>query len=354
MTPNPPLGVFLHAVGGLCAGSFYAPLRQVRRWAWESYWLAMGVFAWILAPFVVAMITNPDLSGTLTNSPWSAIGLAYLFGAVWGIGSATFGLTMRYLGMALGMAVALGFCAAFGTLIPPLVKGELVDTIATPGGRVALGGVALCLAGIAICGYAGVCKERELSDEEKQATIAEFAVGRGLIVGVIAGIMSAGFNYGLTAGEPIAAEAVKAGADDLFKNNAVILLVTLGGFTVNLPWCIYLGVKNRSLGDYLASGAGPQVRNYALCAISGIVWYGQFFFYGMGTTKLGEEYDFSSWTLHMAFIIIFSNLWGLILREWRGASLRTMLLVSAGILTLIGSTVVIGMAEKIAAWLAAF
>jgi len=303
--------------------------------------------AWVVAPIAVAWLTTPRLLDVLEGAERESLALAFLFGAVWGVGSAAFGLTMRYLGMALGMAVALGFCAAFGTLIPPLVKGELGAILATTSGLIVVGGVLLTLVGIAVCGAAGVSKERELSAEEKRATIREFALARGLLVAVIAGVMSAGFSYGITAGRPIAERALRLGVEPLYQNNATLVLVTAGGFLVNLLWCAFLHLKNRSAGDYVRGPLGRQARNYLLSSAAGWIWYGQFFFFGMGKTKMGA-YDFSSWTLHMAFIIVFSNAWGLGLGEWRGSSARTRRLLGAGLALLILSTAIIGWGNSLA------
>ncbi len=340
--PNPFLGVFLHAVGGFAAGSFYAPLKKVRGWAWESFWLVMGLAAWLAAPWIVAWITTPHLLAVIAGGPPRAIALAIFFGALWGLGNLTFGLSVRYLGMALGYAVALGFCMVFGTLMPPIFRGELGQIITTTSGLVILAGVAACTAGIGLCGWAGHCKEAELTDAEKKRSVEEFALGKGFAVATVAGILSACFAFGLAVGKPIAAGAVQAGTQPLFRNNSVLVVILIGGFTSNVLWCLFLNLRNRSFGDYVRGPAGQQLRNYLLSALGGVTWYGQFFFYGMGTTKLGEKYDFSSWSIHMAFIIVFSNLWGIYFHEWRGTSRRTKALVWASILTLIASTMVIG------------
>ena len=343
MVPNPVLGVLLHAIGGFAAGSFYAPLKQVRRWAWESFWLVMGLAAWLAAPWLAAILTTSQLLDVLRNSPASAMGWAILFGALWGLGNLTFGLSVRYLGMALGYAVALGFCMTFGTLVLPIYEGKLLQILTTTSGRLILGGVMACLAGIAVCGLAGMHKEAELTEEKKRETIAEFALGRGFAVATASGILSACFAFGLASGKPIAEVAVKAGTLPLYSNNAVLVVILIGGFASNAFWCVLLNVRHRSYTDYVRGPAGRQLQNYFLSALGGVIWYGQFFFYGMGTTKLGEKYGFSSWSIHMAFIIIFSNLWGLYFREWQGTSQRTKTLVWIGILTLIASTIVIGL-----------
>ncbi|HID77931.1 MAG TPA: rhamnose/proton symporter RhaT [Planctomycetaceae bacterium] len=357
MTPSAFLGVFLHAVGGFAAGSFYAPLKQVQRWAWESFWLVMGLAAWLAAPWIVARITTPDLFEVLATSPAGAMGLAVLFGALWGLGNLTFGLSVRYLGMALGYAVALGFCMVFGTLVPPVFHGlfgsaedweKLVGLFTLAPGQTTLVGVAVCLAGIGLCGLAGMCKERELAEDQKRLAVDEFALGRGFAVATMAGILSACFAFGLAAGGPIAEVAVRHGTERLFSNNAVLVVILVGGFLSNATWCLILNARNRSFKDYVTGPASQQLRNYLLSALGGVIWYAQFFFYGMGTTKLGEQYGFSSWSIHMAFIIVFSNLWGIVFHEWRGTSGKTRGLVWTGILTLIASTMIIGYGNYLA------
>ncbi|MFW6170302.1 MAG: L-rhamnose/proton symporter RhaT [Planctomycetota bacterium] len=198
MVTNPALGIILHAVGGFAAGSFYAPLKKVRRWSWESYWLVMGIAAWMLAPWAVALLTTPELLTVLAASPGSAWGLCIVFGLLWGLGNLMFGLSVRYLGMALGFAMALGFCMIFGTLVPPIVEGRIGSILVTKSGLVTLAGVALCLGGIALCGWAGMRKERELTDQQKRESVSEFALGKGLTVAATVGVLSACFAFGPT------------------------------------------------------------------------------------------------------------------------------------------------------------
>ncbi|MFW6124806.1 MAG: L-rhamnose/proton symporter RhaT, partial [Pirellulales bacterium] len=252
---------------------------------------------------------------------------------------------------------ALGFCMTFGTLTPPIFNGltggeehwaKLVAIFTTPAGQTVLAGIGVCVGGIALCGWAGVSKEHELTDEQKRETVAEFALGKGFAVAAMAGILSACFAFGLAAGKPIAALSRDLGTRPVFANTAVLVVILIGGFLSNAVWCLILNVRNRSFGDYVTGPAAQQARNYFLSALGGVIWYFQFFFYGMGTTKLGERYDFSSWSIHMAFIIIFSNLWGIFFQEWRGTSARTKTLIWAGILTLIASTMIIGYGNYLA------
>jgi L-rhamnose-H+ transport protein len=340
MAPNPFLGVLLHSIGGLAAGSFYVPYRKVRGWAWESFWLAGGVFSWIIAPWMVALIAAPDTLAILREAPTQSLLWAFIFGLLWGVGGLTFGLSMRYLGIALGYAVALGFCAAFGTLMIPLYGGKFGHLLTTGSGRTVLAGVAVCLLGIAVSGMAGRSKEREMAEDQKRSTIREFNFPKGLGVAIFAGILSACMSYGFEAGKPIAAIAIKHGTRPLWQNTPVFLVIVAGGFVTNFVWCAFLATRNHTWSNYI-SARTPLLANYLLCALAGTTWYFQFMFYGMGTTKMGRL-NFSSWSLHLAAIIIFSTLWGIGLREWRGSSRRTHLLVAGGLAVLILSMFVVG------------
>ena len=342
------LGIFLHSIGGFAAGSFYIPFKKVRNWAWESYWLVNGFMSWIVMPWVIALVTVPGLLSILREAPKSSILWSYLFGLLWGIGGLTFGLSMRYLGMSLGYAIALGFCAAFGTIIPPIYEGTFDDLITSASGLTMLAGVVVCLLGIVICGWAGISKEKELPDEKKKETIKEFNFIKGLWVAIFAGVMSACMAFGIAAGKPIAKLAVERGVSSLWQNNSIFICIFAGGFTTNFIWCVLLNIKNRTASNYLDKTNSPLAGNYVFSALAGMTWYFQFMFYGMGTTKMGK-YGFSSWTIHMAFIIVFSNIWGLIFREWKGSSQRTHIIVFAGILVLILSTFIVGLGNYLAA-----
>ena len=377
---NPFLGVFFHWLGGLASGSFYVPYRGVRKWAWETYWLAGGFFSWIIAPWVLALSLTPDPVSILRAAPASALGWSYFFGAMWGLGGLTFGLTVRYLGMSLGMAVALGFCAVFGTLMPPIFSGEFVTKVlATSSGLTILAGIGVCVLGIAVAGLAGVSKENELPEAQKKAAIKEFNFKKGVLVATFSGVMSACFSYGLAAGGPIKKIALDHGTDILWQGLPVLIVILLGGFTTNFIWCVMLNVRNKTGYQYFAAQLRgplplrenetiietaidapseemveqlrpketpgdrnvPLLSNWFLCALAGLTWYLQFFFYSMGESQMGE-YKFSSWTLHMASIIIFSTLWGIGFREWKGTSVRTKTRLTVGLLLLVLSTVIIG------------
>lgn len=344
---NPLLGVLFHWLGGLASASFYVPYRKVRGWSWEIYWLIGGVFSWVIAPWVFAYFRTENLFGVISSADPAILGLCIFFGLLWGLGGLTFGLTMRYLGLSLGMAVALGLCAFFGTLVPPILKGVFFsDVLPTTHGQVVLIGLAMCLLGISVVGVGGICKEKESPPEERQTYIAEFNLKKGLLVALFCGLMSSCFAFGISAGEPLAALSAAAGTNPLFKGLPVICIVLIGGATTNFVWCGYLIWKNKTAKEILKPTMGKPIQglsgiNLFWCALAGVLWYFQFFFYVMGESQMGE-YGFSSWTLHMASIIIFSSLWGFALKEWKGSSRKTLTYVFVGLTFLVGSTVVIG------------
>ncbi|MDW3211991.1 MAG: L-rhamnose/proton symporter RhaT [Reichenbachiella sp.] len=336
------LGVIFHAIGGFGAGSFYIPFKQVKKWSWESSWLILGLSAWLVVPILTAWLTIPDLWQVLNQAEAGVKGWTYCFGLLWGIGGLTFGLSMRYLGVSLGMTIALGLCTAFGTLIPPIFKGSFTTLLQTESGLITLAGIFICLVGIAVVGLAGARKEKET----QTAADDEFSLSKGLIVATLSGLLSACFAFGLEAGAPIADTAFASGASDLFKNNAVLVWILWGGMTTNGIYCVYLNRKNQTSADYTNPDA-PLTKNYIWAALGGLTWYLQFFFYGMGTTFLGEEFEFASWSIHMAFIIFFSNLWGIIYKEWNGASSKTKWILALGLTIVMVSILMIGLANTI-------
>ncbi len=349
---NPLVGVMYHWLGGLASASFYVPFRGVKRWSWEIYWLTGGIFSWLFAPWFFAGLQTEDLLGVLGQAPSTAFWWPIVFGLLWGFGGLGYGLTMRYLGLSLGMAVVLGLCTVFGTLIPPLFTGEFHEKLlATSSGRIVLAGITLTLVGIVIVAFAGAKKDALLTEEQKAAVVAEFDFKKGILVAIGAGIMSACFAFGLAAGEPIKALSAAAGTGPLWTGLPVLCLVMFGGLITNGLWCAWLIRKNRSAGQWAGrtnDGVRPPLlANFALSALAGVTWYFQFFFYTMGESQMGRL-GFSSWTLHMASIIIFGTLWGFAFREWREAGAKIKAIVWSGIGVLILATVVIGYGNSLA------
>ena len=367
MIANPILGVFFHWLGGLASGSFYVPFKAVKKWSWEVYWLFGGIFSWIIAPWVLGLILVPHLVQVLTQQPTSVLAWTFFWGMLWGAGGLTYGLTMRYLGLSLGTGIILGLTALFGTYVPPIFDGTIGAKLSTIPGQVILIGSVFALMGIAITAAAGLSKEREMNEEQKRNSIKEFNLKKGILVAIFSGVMSSCFAFGLDTAVPISVTAQHLGANPIWSGLPKIIVITAGGFVTNLVWCSYLFVKNRTFGEYFSSkelavenvpteiinnsaaaldpvdppSRVPLIANYLFSALAGTTWYFQFFFYTMGETQMGK-YQFSSWTLHMASIIIFGSLWGIFFKEWKNTSGLSKFLLGMAIFTLVAATIIVG------------
>lgn len=350
---NALLGVIFHSIGGFASGSFYMPFNKVKGWAWESYWIIGGLFSWLIVPPLAAFLTIPGFAGIIAATSGRIISITILMGLLWGIGGLTYGLGVRYLGMSLGNSVILGLCSAFGALVPSIYyainptpgKVSFTDMLGHTGGQMVLIGIVICLAGIAISGKAGMMKEREIAGNGGTRTAdQEFSIVKGLIIAIISGVLSSFFNFGIEAGKPMAAAAVAAGYNPLFQNNVTFVVLLWGGLTTNLIWTTILNLKNRTYGNYIDK-AKPLFNNYLFSALAGTMWFAQFFFYGMGESKLGN--GASSWILHMSTIIITANMWGVYRKEWKGVTYRTIRTFVIGIVVIMLSVFIVGIGNTL-------
>ncbi len=358
------LGVIFHFVGGFASGSFYIPFKKIKGWHWESYWIVGGLFSWLIVPPLAAYLTIPGFVDIIKQTDASTLGITYLFGLLWGIGGLTYGLGVRYLGVSLGSSIILGLCMVFGSLIPSIYYDvfpkEGKDTfrmlVGSNWGLTVLAGLVVCIIGIMICGKAGMMKEKQLSsatgiDSYGIKMKQEYKFGLGMFVSIVSGVLSACFNFGLEAGKPMAMVANEIWktanpneGEFLFRNNVIYVVLLWGGLTTNFIWCMILNARNKSFGDY-TNKKTPLRSNYLFAALAGTTWFLQFFFYGMGESKLGN--GASSWILHMAFIILVANMWGLLLKEWKGVSKKTITTVILGIITIILSVLLVGYGNSI-------
>lgn len=345
------LGIIYHSIGGFASGSFYMPYNKVKGWAWESYWIVGGLFSWLIVPPLAAWITVPGFAEIIAASSSQIIIITFVMGLLWGVGGLSYGLGVRYLGMSLGNSVVLGFCAAFGAIVPSIYyninptegKISFTDMMGTSGGRLVLLGVLVCLIGIAISGKAGMMKENELSEEEQKKSVAEFSLVKGLIIAVLSGILSSFFNFGIEAGKPLANAAVAAGFNPLFQNNVTFVVILWGGLTTNFIWTTILSLKNKSYVDF-TNKSTPISKNVMFAALAGTTWFLQFFFYGMGESKLGN--GASSWILHTSTIILTANMWGIYRKEWSDVAQKTKWTITAGIAVILFSVVLVGIGNS--------
>lgn len=325
---NIALGLIIIAIGAFCQSSCYVPINKIKNWSWESYWIVQGVFAWLLLPLLGAMLAIPAGHSMieLFSQDMHATIMTMLYGVLWGIGGLTFGLSMRYLGVALGQSIALGTCAGLGTILAPLFTGHASDLTTS-----VIVGVVVTLVGIAIIGIAGSMKSASLSDEEKREAVKEFNFTKGITVALLAGFMSACFNIGLAQGADLHFE----GVNPMFISLPVTFLVTLGGFITNAIYCFYQNQKNHTWNDYGKSDV--WVNNVLFCLLAGGLWYSQFFGLSLGKGFLSESPALLTFAfcILMALNVVFSNVWGIILKEWKGCSSKTIVVLITGILILV-------------------
>lgn len=330
------LGLLIIAIGSFGQSSSYVPIKKIKSWEWENFWLVQGIFAWLVFPLLGALLAVPE-GGSLFSLLSSGGALkAIVYGILWGVGGLTFGLSMRYLGVALGQSISLGTCAAFGTLFPALMAGT---DLFHGEGLVLLLGVCITLAGIAVIGYSGSLRSQSMSEEEKKAAVKDFALTKGLLVALLAGVMSACFALGLDAGTPIKEAALSAGVNPLYAGLPVILLVTFGGFLTNAAYCFWQNIKNGTTKDYFKVSPSLFINNVLFCMLAGVLWYSQFFGLEMGKSFFTDNAVLMAfaWSILMSLNVVFSNLWGIILREWAGADRKTLVTLGIGLLILIFS-----------------
>ncbi|QIA07634.1 L-rhamnose/proton symporter RhaT [Draconibacterium halophilum] len=361
------LGIIFHSLGGMASGSWYMPYNWVNKWRWEIYWIVGGIFSWLIMPYLAVVLTIPDWQGILQSAQGPVIRNTFIMGLLWGVGGLTYGLAIRYLGMSLGNSVLLGITSVVGSLGLPILRNipgmaELLpdglsfsDLFSTTGGRIVLLGIVILVVGIILSGRAGIIKDKDLAGN-KEGVNKEFKLAKGLIIAVVSGVLSAFFSFGIDTGKEMAEVARSMAVEQnysfvsesvggfkyLFENNIIFFVILWGGLTTNLIWSVALIFKNKTGGDFIDRKT-PLLRNYLFCALAGTTWFLQFFFYGMGETKIGN--GASSWTLHMATIILTANLWGFYRKEWRSVSRRAFNMILFGIGTILLSVIVIGAAK---------
>ena len=294
------IGLLIIAIGAFCQSSCYVPINKIKDWSWESYWIVQGVFAWLILPFFGAMLAVPSGHSffELFDGYGFNVAMTMLFGVLWGVGGLTFGLSMRYLGVALGQSIALGTCAGLGTIMGPVLLNIFfpeMDALSSLTFSVILG-VVVTLLGIAIIGVAGSMKAASLSEEEKKAAVKDFNFPKGLAIAF------------------------------------------LGGFITNAIYCFYQNTKNHTWGDYQKKEVWGN--NLLFCALAGALWYSQFFGLSLGKGFLTESPTLMtlSFCILMALNVVFSNVWGIILKEWKGCSKKTITVLIIGIIVLIISS----------------
>ncbi len=337
VTTNPLLGVGFHAVGAIFAAACYTPQKKVKGWSWQTYWITQASVCWFLLPIIGAFLTIPDLMTVLREAPTDAMRNSFLLGMAYGIGGTAFGISIRYIGFSLTYAIAVGLSAVLGTLIPPIVHGTLGDKLGKHGAGWVIAGIVVGTLGIACTGLAGRMKENDLTAQNKRG---DFSLSKGLALSLLAGVLSAVYGFALDAGEPIANVASAHGAG-VWRGNVVYIFANTGAFITTAIYCFYLHYRHKTIGELVELPAGQEEGklpiNFVMAAITGVFWYGQFFFYNLGHVRMGDKFAFTSWAIHMIMLVLFSNIMGVMLREWMQCRRITHRTIAFALLVLVGA-----------------
>jgi L-rhamnose-H+ transport protein len=330
-------GILYHSVGASCASLCYTPQKKVVHWSWQTYWLAQAAVCWLVLPLVIAWITIPNLGTVLHEAPTDAMWKTFLLGAAYGIGGTAFGMAIRYVGFSLTYAIAVGISCVLGTLIPPLVAGQLAALFSQHGSDFVIAGIAVGALGIVLCGIAGRFKEQDI--ERKQNSNSTFSLAKGLPLCLLAGVLSAVYGFSLSQGQPIADVAAKYGSGNL-QGNVIYIFSNTGAFVTTLIYCLYLHSKQKTFGEYTQLAGNKLGRNFLMAIITGMLWYSQFFFYGLGHVRMGR-FQFTSWAIHMIMLVLFSTIAGLAMKEWKDCRSKTIGMLVAALLVLIVAVLVL-------------
>ena len=341
-------GILFHAVGASAASLCYTPQKKVVRWSWQTYWLSQAFVCWLLLPVIGAFLTIPDLMTVLDKAPADAMWKSFGLGTVYGVGGTAFGLAIRQIGFSLTYAISIGISCVLGTLLPPWVRGELISVLSQSGSEYIVSGMVLGVVGIAFCGLAGRSKEKDIEQRNKVQS-GDFALGKGLVLAVSAGILSALYGFSLDQGQPIAEVAAAHGAGQ-YQGNVIYIFSNSGAFIFTLFYCLFLHKKEGTFGEF-AGKKGPKGKtltyNYLLAILTGCLWYSQFFFYGLGHTRMGD-YKFTSWAIHMIMLVLFSAVAGLLLREWAGSSRKTVWILTLALTILVAAVISLTLGNSVA------
>lgn len=348
---HPAIGILIFMLGGLAGASFYLPLKRVKQWAWESYWMVYALVGLILVPWVLAFATSPNLLQVLHAAPGKELLYCIVCGALWGFGGLTWGLMIRYLGVGLGLAMGAGLASAAGTIIPPMLHGPeaIAAMFHTAGGIVSLVAAGVSLVGIICVGLAGKFKEDELPEEEKKKTVAEFNFRKGMLAALFSGLMSSAMSFGLQGGNHIQelALSLQPVTSRTWAGMPVLVAVLFGGFLVNGSWCLFLNLRNKTTGDYVRRGV-PIGGNVLFAFFAGAIWCSQFICFKTGEPQMGSA-SYIGWAVLMGSSILFSQVIGVMLGEWKGTSAKTRTMLALGLIGLVASAAVAGYAGSLSA-----
>ena len=336
-------GILLITVGAFMSGSFAIPFDKVKAWKWENHWLVYSLFGYVIVPLLVCLVFVPDIMKVLNTAPSKTRWLVFLLGAIYGVANLMFGLSLRYLGIALGYALSLGLMMAIGTIVPPLIDGRLALLFQGNGGIMLITGIIVSLTGIAISGYAGFLKSKQI--EKGSGTNSYFDIKKGIAAALFVGVAGSATALGLEQGIPIAKASIETGTNPLFQDSIVFLILYSGSFLTTIIWCLYLSFKNKTVKNFFKPTGSILMFNYLLCALAGFLWYINYVFFGMGKAQMGD-FSFVAWGILMTLTIVCATLWGLHRGEWKGVTTKIRILMWTGLIILVFASFLIGMSSS--------
>jgi L-rhamnose-H+ transport protein len=336
MQTNLPLGFLLVVAAGAMVGNFMLPFKRLRTWKWENTWLVFTLVALVAIPLAVAFATAPNLLAIYAACSGRDLLPSLLFGFGWGIAQVLFGITVANLGMALGFAIVISLGSTFGTLVPLLVQRP--EVLSSGKGALLLTGMAVMLAGTAVCGYAGRLRERtEAAPGQHRGS----AFRASMLLAVFCGFLAPMINFGFAFGNGIVRQASQLGVAPGNTSFVVWPAVLLGGLLPNIGYAAYLLTRNRTWGLFRAgwSDAGWSV-------VAGFLWAGALLLYGIASRQLGALGTSAGWGLYQILMIICANVSGLLTGEWSAAGRRPVRALLAGLFLLAVATVSMSLANR--------
>jgi L-rhamnose-H+ transport protein len=337
MSGDKPLGIILIVIAGLMQGTFMLPTKYVRKWKWENMWLSYSILAYLVLPWLIAWATVPRLSDILLQTSIRSWAVAMLFGLGWGVGALCFGLSIDYVGLALGFALILGLTASIGTLVPLFVLGG--GGVETTQKSLIILGVVVMLAGIGICALAGKFKEQSAKRNEKANVQERKSYLVGLALCTLSGILSSFGNLGFAFGTEMTSVARSLNTPEPYATIPFWAVIILPLFFCNATFALYQLRKNRSFSYFKLPGT---YHYHLLTASMAVLWLVGMLIYGAGGSKLGTLGPSIGWALLMSLVVLTANLWGIIAGEWRATGRKPLLTMSAGLVVLVAAMFIIG------------
>ena len=333
--------IALLVFAGLMNGSFALPMKITTRWKWEHTWSMWSVWALLVIPWCMALLTVPRLFSIYIAVGFADILVVFLFGLGWGVASVAFGKGIDYLGIGLGYSLMMGLIISIGAILPLFLSRQPVaaSTILA-----IAAGVGTIVAGLIFSAWAAVIKEKDTAKAEaKKESGASKSFAKGVIICLITGVIAPMLNLAFIYGNKIASEAVESGASPIYASNATWAVALTGGFIINFFYCMFIVARKNSWRFYTEKGTGKY---YFFTFLMGLSWAGSILTYGIAGSNMGALGSSIGWALFNTIGIFWANCLGLLTGEWRNVSRKGLVIMSAGLAVLLVGVFIVGWANS--------